>query len=613
MPPPPLHIQSQLKQAFQMMNAGRVEEARKVGADVLKSMPKEPNALYLMGVLCHRKGDLKDAARYFEKSFSADRNNPAALSGMGIVRIDQQRFGEAAKIFEDLRRKMPREPVVLNNLGIAYKGLQRFDLAIPAFEAAIAAHPGYADAYANLGGLLTSLGETARALEILNRGRQHCPGDGSIRLNLADALNTEGDLNGALAILREAVRDVPGERELRLRLASVLVNKGVFDEARGLLKSLIEEDKDDPTAWFDYAELVESRAEEGERSPSEYRDEGLRAFKRRGLSADPPPILAQRIAQAYEAQGDYTSAFRYYGLAQSAFKAGLKSVGKEYDRQGTARLYDGLIETFRDWPPPDPILPDPVSEGGARASRRPIFIVGMPRSGTSLLEQVLASHSSIGGAGELMDIPRLITERLPDDGDLAGFIAGLSDAALEEMASDYLRVLDGVDAGVRHVTDKLPINFVNVGLIRRLFPNALILNTERHPLDVSWSIYVQKFGSDLLFDHDLGDIGHYYREYDRLMAFWREWDPSIIPVRYERMVADMEATVLPVLDRLGLDWDPPMAKFFETDRDVLTASRLQVRRPIYKSSVARWKRFDGKLGALKSELGDLPDRYEESL
>ncbi len=608
MPSPPFHIQSQLKQAFDRLNAGQTEEARRIGAAVLKSAPKEPNALYLMGVLHHQNGDLKDAAKFFEKSYAADRNNAAALSGMGIVRLDQQRYGEAAKIFEDLRRKMPREAVILNNLGIAYRGLQRFDLAIPAFEAAVAAQSNYPDSYANLGGLLTSLGETGRALDILKRGRQRCPKDGSILLNLADALTTQGDLNGALAVLREAVRAVPSGRELRLRLASLLVNKGSFDEARGLLKDLIAENGDDPTAWFDYADLVESRPSDGDRSPADYRKEGLAAFQRQGLAADPPPILSHRIAQAYEAQGDYDAAFRFYGRAQSAFKAGLKSVGKEYDRRGTERLYDSLIDVFRTLPPQDAVPPE-----SARASRRPIFIVGMPRSGTSLLEQVLASHSAIAGAGELMDIPRVITDRLPPDGDFAGFIAGLSDSALEEMAADYLASLDAIDPNARHVTDKLPINFVNVGLIRRLFPAALILNTERHPLDVSWSIYVQKFGSDLLFDHDLGDIGHYYREYDRLMTFWRDWDSAITPVRYEGMVADMEGTVMPVLGRLGLDWDPAMAKFFETDRDVLTASRLQVRRPIYKSSVARWKRFDGKLGPLLAELGALPARYEESL
>lgn len=610
MPPPPLHIQSQLKQAFDSLNAGRFDEARRVGSAILKSMPKEPNALYLMGVLHHRNGDLKEAARYFEKSHNADRTNAAALSGMGIVRIDQQRFGEAVKIFEDLRRKMPREPVVLNNLGIAYKGLQRFDAAIPAFESALSVQPNYAEAYANLGGLLTSLGETGRALEILKRGLQRCPGDASIRLNLADALNSEGDLNGALAVLREAVQAVPGDRELRLRLASILVNKGAFDEARGLLKALIAENGDDPTAWFDYADLVEARPDGGDLSPSDYRAKGLAAFWLQGPSTDAPPILAQRIAQACEAEGDYDAAFRFYSRAQSAFKAGLRSVGKEYDRSGTASLYDSLMDVFRDWPPPDTAE---FPADSARGSRRPIFIVGMPRSGTSLLEQVLASHSKIAGAGELMDIPRLISDRLPADGDLARMVAGLTDSELEAMAAAYLEALDGVDANARHVTDKLPVNFVNVGLIRRLFPNALILNTERHPLDVSWSIYVQKFGSDLLFDHDLSDIGHYYRQYDRLMRFWRDWDSAIVPVRYESMVSDMDATVMPVLDRLGLDWDPAMAKFFETDRDVLTASRLQVRRPIYKSSVARWKRFDGKLGPLLSELGDLPDRYEESL
>jgi hypothetical protein len=223
---------------------------------------------------------------------------------------------------------------------------------------------------------------------------------------------------------------------------------------------------------------------------------------------------------------------------------------------------------------------------------------------------VLASHPAVYGAGELMTLPDLIRARLPADGDFVRFLRELSDGEAAEMAQAYLDDLTRRDADARFVTDKLPNNFLNVGLIRRLFPGALILNTQRHPLDAGWSIYVQKFGADLVFDHDLGDIGHYIREYDRLMSFWQRWDPSILPLRYEDLVDDMEAVIMPVLKRLGLGWDPAMSRFFETDRAVHTASRLQVRRPIYKSSVARWRRFEDKLGPMRAQLGDLPERYE---
>lgn len=604
MPPPPPHVQVQLKQAFDMLNAGRTAEAKAQAEKILKALPREPNALYLMGVLAHQAGDLKAAAKHFEKSFAADKRNPAALSGIGIVRLDQERFAEAVKIFEDLRRQMPKEPAVLNNLGVAYKGQQRYDRAIPALEAAIAARPDYAEAYANLGGLFNALAETQKARKVLETGAARCPRDTSILLNLAETLSNDGDLDGAIDTLRRALRANPAEREVRSRLASLLINKGGFDEAWSILRALADEDPDDPKVWFDMADLADARPEGAERSPAAFRAEGLAVFKQGG-QGEPAPILAQRLAQAFEAEKDYASAFRYYAKAQDAFKAAQRSVGNVYDRAQTEALYDQLIEYFESRPPPDP-----ATISGARASRRPIFILGMPRSGTSLLEQVLASHPAIHGAGELMTVPDLILTRLGQDGDVPGFIAGCDDADLEAMAANYLAALDGLDPVADFVTDKLPTNFVNTGLIRLMFPDATILNTERHPLDVSWSVYVQKFGANLLFDHDLGDIGHYYRQYDRLMSFWRGWDPSILPIRYEDTVADMEATVMPILDRLGLDWDPAMARFFETDREVKTASRLQVRRPIYNSSVQRWKRFEDRLGPLMAALGDLPERYE---
>lgn len=603
MPAPPIHIQTKLRQAFDLLNAGRDDEARKAGKDILKSMPREPNALYLLGVLHHKAGDLKEAARFFEKSYAADRSNLASYSGIGIVRLDQSRFAEAAKIFEDLRRAMPRDPVIANNLGLAYKGLDRHEAAVGAFEAAIALGPDYADAYANLGALLTTLGDNARALDVLQRGRRISPKDPSILLHLGSVLAFEPELQPAIDVLKEAVAADPKAMEPRWRLASLLVNKGEFDAARDILDRLIEEAPDDPTAYFDLADLLEARSKPGDDPPEEYRRRGLAAHERSGAQTkDVSHILSHRIAQSYEAIGAYDKAFRFYSTAQNGFRQIMKAAGKEYDPAAVEDLYDGLIDYFSAHPMEPP----------ARFDARPIFIVGMPRSGTSLLEQVLASHPAIFGAGELMTVPELVERRIGDtDRGFVEFVAGLDSAAAEELAREYLDVLPAASSDARFVTDKLPANFLNVGLIRRMFPNALILNTLRHPLDVGWSVFVQKFGNHLVYDHDLTDIGHYYAQYDRLMKFWRDWDSSIIPVRYEDMVSDMQATIMPVIEALGLTWDPAMARFFENDREVRTASRLQVRRPIYTSSVARWKRFEQWLGPMLDQMGSLPGDYEE--
>jgi len=322
--------------------------------------------------------------------------------------------------------------------------------------------------------------------------------------------------------------------------------------------------------------------------------------------ADTPALLNQRLAQSLEEVEEYDAAFRHYHRAQSDFRRALAAMGKRYDRREVEDVYSDLMAYFDQNPA---AVPESFSDG-------PIFIVGMPRSGTSLLEQVLASHPDIYGAGELLTLPDLIHEvgAASSGGgyaDLLTLIGRLDDGLAAEIAAEYLDRLPEEAKTHRFVTDKLPVNFINTGLIRRMFPTALILNTLRHPLDNGWSIFVQKFGSHLTYDHDLGDTGHYYAQYDRLMKYWRNWDSSILPIRYEDTVSDMQGTIMPILDQLGLDWDPAMARFFENDREVHTASRLQVRRPIYTSSVARWRRFEPWLGPMMKEMGDLPKDYEE--
>lgn len=598
MPPPPLPVQAKLRQAFELLNAGQLDAAGNLAKSVLKLVPKEPNALYLLGVAAHRAGDLKAAAGFFEKSHKADRSNLAAMSGMGIVRLDQQRFAEAARIFQDLTRKMPGEAIAFNNLGIALNGLGKRDGAEAAFRQALTLNPGLSMAYPTLAGLILDRGAPAEAAVLLETALTNVPGEAGLYHLLADAHLQDGKVRQAEAVLARSVETFPGDRVGRSRLASMWINKGWFDEARGLLDQLVAEDGADPMALFDLADLLDARRKPGDPDPADLRDRGLAAYVKRAETGPVDALLDHRAAQAYEARGRYDPAFTAYSQAQAAFRAALARSGYTYDRAVVAGDFDALIAHFSGHEP----AAAPVS---TCRSRRPIFIVGMPRSGTSLLEQVLASHPDIHGGGELDAMPQAVAAFVSADGRMAGTLDGLTSSDFDGMAEHYLSALSEIDADRPFVTDKLPMNFQYVGLIRQMFPQALILNIERAPMDVCWSIFVQRFSRDLGYDSDLGDIGHYYRQYDRLMRFWRDWDPGILHVTYEALVADMEAVILPILDRLGLSWHPDMARFFETDRDVLTASRLQVRRPIYKDSIARWRRFDGKLGALEEALGDL--------
>lgn len=601
MPPPPLPVQAKLRQAFELLNAGRVQEARTAAKAILKLVPKEPNALYLLGVVAHQAGELKSAAGFFEKSYAADRTNLAAMSGMGIVRLDQKRYAEAVKIFETLSRHMPKEAIAFHNLGLAQIGLGRKMEAETAFRQALAVNSGHLAACFPLAGLLLDRGAEAEAIALLEDALSQNPTEAGLFHLLADACIQAGLIDRAETALAEGVKVLPKDRVCRSRLASMWINKGRFEEARALLDALVAEKPDDPMALFDLADLIEARSNPGDPDPSDLRVEALAAYEGGTIPPGADPLLDHRAAQSYEATGRYDAAFSAFSSAQAAFRAALARSGFTYDRKTVEDDIDALIGYFSN----HSVGSNPKSEVG---STRPVFILGMPRSGTSLLEQVLASHPEISGGGELDALPETIAAYVSADGRMVGVLDKIEASTISDMARRYLNALKEVDPDSRFVTDKLPMNFQFVGLIRQMFPEALIINIERAPMDVCWSIFVQKFSHDLGYDTDLADIGHYYRQYDRLMRFWRDWDPSVLHIQYEALVEDMEACILPVLARLDLAWHPDMARFFETDRDVLTASRLQVRRPIYKDSIARWRRFDGKLGALKEALGDLaPD------
>jgi hypothetical protein len=232
------------------------------------------------------------------------------------------------------------------------------------------------------------------------------------------------------------------------------------------------------------------------------------------------------------------------------------------------------------------------------ATRRPVFVFGMPRSGTTLAEQILASHSQVHGAGEV-----LFWQFAADD-ELAA-PAPQRAATIAALGRRYLELFAALPSAPVRVIDKLPSNFKNLGLIHAALPEARFIHLERHPLDTCLSIYFQGFSAAHAYATDLGDLAHYYREYRRLMAHWRATLPShlLLEVRYEELVDEPETWSRRMLEHIGLPWDPRCLEFHRSDRPVLTASNWQVRQPIGKSSIGRWRRYERFLEPLRAALG----------
>jgi hypothetical protein len=240
-------------------------------------------------------------------------------------------------------------------------------------------------------------------------------------------------------------------------------------------------------------------------------------------------------------------------------------------------------------------------QGAGDPSSTPVFVLGMPRSGSTLIEQILASHPQIHGAGETEDL----AECLP-----AGFPECLSTAdasAIREIGRAYLSRLP---QGRQRVVNKLPHNFLRIGLIRLALPNARIIHTERNPLDTCVSCYSKLFTAGQNFSYDLGELGRYYRLYSGLMDHWRSVLPAdaMLHVAYEDVVEDLEGQARRLIEYCGLPWDDRCLDFYKTNRTVRTASAVQVRKPLFRSSVERWKKYEAGLGPLLSEL--LPPHFQ---
>jgi len=240
--------------------------------------------------------------------------------------------------------------------------------------------------------------------------------------------------------------------------------------------------------------------------------------------------------------------------------------------------------------------------------RRPILIVGMPRSGTSLLEQIIASHPRVAGAGECQDImnmPGRMLRMSPSRTPYPDCVPDLTDDDMDQLVRDYDQTLARVDPKADRVTDKMPHNFLHLGLINLLMPEARVIHIQRDPVDTCVSNYFQDFASSFLaYARDLAHLGHHYRQYERLMAHWRTvLDMPFMEVRYEDLVADQERVSRQVIDFVGLEWDDACLSFHKTKRTVSTASYAQVRNPIYTKSVERWRRYEKHLGPLLDALG----------
>jgi len=306
---------------------------------------------------------------------------------------------------------------------------------------------------------------------------------------------------------------------------------------------------------------------------------------------DPPLTRRERMSLQF-AIGKFCDDTRQFDLAFNAYREAnrlQRDMEGGFDRAVFSSQIDALINSYsaellsRNW-------------DGASESERPVLIVGMPRSGTTLLEQIIASHPRAFGAGELPFWGRAAKAYRPDV-----LSANLGPDFIAQSAASYLQLLASTGSEAERVVDKMPGNFLWLGLIHAVFPHARILHCQRHPIDTCLSIYFQNFNASHAYGTDLGDLAYYYQEYRRLMAHWRQVlrKDCFLDVSYEALIGNPELQSRQVIEFIGLEWDERCLDYSRTKRGVATASQWQVRQKIYTSSMERWRHFEKHLGPLR--------------
>jgi tetratricopeptide (TPR) repeat protein len=477
-----------------------------------------------------------------------------------------------------------------NGRGNVMKKLHRIREAEEMFRRAILLNPDHAQAHCNLGSVLIDLGKPDEAEPILRRAVALDPNFVIALHNLGTALIGLDRSDEAMAAIQRAVALKPDLAGAHHNLGVALMEIGRLTEAREAAERAVALA---PMQLSYLRQLGEVRRYVA--GDSYFTALDTLAADTAALSVDDRIILHFALAKAHADIGEPQEEFRQL-LAGNA----LKRSRIDYDEVAVLSEIERAQQVFTS----EFIR---ASEGAGEPSPKPIFIVGMPRSGTTLVEQILASHPAVRGAGELTLFERAIAnarsemQQAPAYPEMALQMPGKD---FRELGARYLAGIEQLAPAASHVTDKMPTNFFFVGLIHLALPHATIIHTVRDPVDTCISCFSRLFTEVNFQTYDLAELGRYYRHYQALMAHWHRVLPTgrIFDVSYEETVADLEGAARRILAHCGLPWDPRCLDFHLAERVVRTASATQVRQPIYTSSIGRWRAYESLLGPLLSEL-----------
>ncbi|MDE2255966.1 MAG: tetratricopeptide repeat protein [Betaproteobacteria bacterium] len=576
-----------------LLSLGRHAEAAQAFQAALRIDPGSSDAHYNLGNALYGLKRHEEAAQAYRAALRARPDYPEAYLSLSKTLQALGRFEEAVAVCHTALSLNPQNlSNAYINLGNALLCLGRHEEAVQAFQAAVDAKPESAEAHCNLGTALGMLGMMHEAVPHYEAALRLQPDLLKAKVALADAWwQMPGRSQDALVFFQTLHAEQPGNAHVAVHLADVLEKFGRFQEAADVLRPLLGENMSYPRFITLYA-LVLSRLGESQ--------QGIALLGQWLNSEEGRRTPLERRIAAHFLLGDIHDRLKHYDQAFLHYSTGNRLKPARFDMAKHTQIMDQVIAIFSAG-----FMAKAPRSG--RSEPLPVFIVGMPRSGTSLVEQILASHPQVYGAGELPDLAGIaghLHERMGSSEPYPACIPGVSVAVLDELAAGYLAQLRTLDPQAARVTDKMPHNFLRLGLVALLFPGARVIHCRRDPVDTCLSIYFHNFNNQHAYAYDLTHLGLYYREYERLMAHWTAvLDIPILELRYEDLVSDPESKTRELIAFCGLEWDDVCLNFHASERFVSTPSYNQVRQPIYKKSVARWRGYEKHLGELLAALG----------
>ena len=627
---PPQRSSIAPEQAFQhalaLHSQRRLWEAEQLYKRVLKANKEHFGALYQLGRLRLQQGGFEDSVRLFRRAINVERNSAEAQHHLAIALTAIGRSEEAIQRYERAIAIRPDLAESHNNLGHLLDMLGRTDEAIAHYEKALAIRPAYAEAHNNLGNTLHKLGRSEEAFAHYHKALAINPNYAEAYDNLGNALAALGRYEEAVACHEKALAISPDDAETHDHFGNTLHMLGRSQAAIAHHERAIAVRPNEPEFHSNLGHALHALGRLSEASlafdraisltPGKVRYFWNLAISKRFTATDPHLIAMQKLARdssslAAEEQielhfalgkaladvGDQQQAFNHILQGNS-----LKRRQIVYNEATTLQRFERIRKVF---------TPDLFHEksGLGDPYEMPVFILGMPRSGTTLVEQILASHPRVFGAGELAEMGRLAAGVSgPNGSEFPEAIATMSGEQLHQLGGNYLRAVRFMAPEAKRITDKLPGNFFRVGLIHLALPKARIIHTRRDLRDTALSCFSILWPNGLEQTYDLAELGRYCRAYQALMDHWRSVLPEgvMLEVQYEDVVDNLEEQARRIVAHCGLEWDNACLAFHRTERSVRTASASQVRQPIYTSSVGRWRAHEIQLQPLLRELEAVP-------